>query len=138
VTEKGQRLLDVLWRAVRDLERYRDQHGTAEVLADRDLQRMILHAMYEASQAAIDLGIHVLVTRGEEAPESYQQVFALLASARLIRPQLAGKMRGWAGLRNVLAHFYPVLDVARIDAVLRGELGDLEEYANALAPVAQA
>ncbi|MFZ5470279.1 MAG: type VII toxin-antitoxin system HepT family RNase toxin [Myxococcota bacterium] len=122
----------MLWRAYRDLERYRDQYDSARFLSDHDAQRMVLHAMYEASQASIDLGVHLLVHRGEEAPSSYQEVFTRLESAGLISQDLARRMRGWAGLRNVLAHFYPVVDMTRVEAVLRNELVDLSEYARAL------
>jgi uncharacterized protein YutE (UPF0331/DUF86 family) len=134
--EKLDRLLDVLWRAIRDLERYRDSFAPDRVLADRDVQRMVLHALYEATQAAIDAGIHVLVARGDEPPATYAEVFTRLQAAGALPAELAARMRGWAGLRNVLAHFYSVVDLARIDAVLRGELADLADYARALAAAA--
>jgi len=42
-------------------------------------------------------------------------------------------MRGWAGLRNVLTHLYLEVDHARLHEVLLHELGELEEFARAVA-----
>lgn len=139
MSAKAQRLLDVLWRAFRDLERYRDARAPEEFLSDHDAQRTALHALYEASQACIDLGIHVLVERGLDVPATYREVFQRLSGAGLIPRELAARMEEWAGLRNVIAHFYAVVVPEKIDRVLRNDLGHLADYARAVeALIAQA
>lgn len=132
MSEKRQRLLDVLWRAIRDLERYRDTYTSEQIGSDPDARRLVLHALYEASQACVDLGLHTLVEQGLEAPQTYQEVFTRLEAGSILAPDLARRMRGWAGLRNVLAHMYSGVDMTLIAATLRDELGDLTEYARAM------
>lgn len=49
--------------------------------------------------------------------------------AGVVDPELARRLAGWAGLRNVLAHQDAALDLRRVDHALRHELGDLEQLA---------
>lgn len=43
-------------------------------------------------------------------PERYR-----CSASRASRPvELAGQMANWASMRNVVAHFYPVLDLSRV------------------------
>ena len=42
-------------------------------------------------------------------------------------------MEGWAGLRNVLVHFYLEVDHARLFEILKRDLDQLQAYAAAVA-----
>ena len=42
---------------------------------------------------------------------------------------LARQLAGWAGMRNVLGHLYPTLDLARVHAAIAEDLGALERFA---------
>lgn len=55
---------------------------------------------------------------GLGAPQSYREAFATLARAKLIDPELATALEGWAGLRNVLTHVYTALDLDRVHGAL--------------------
>lgn len=127
------RRLTVLQDALHDLRRYRDRFDEASIVGDRDVQHMVLHAMYVAAQAAIDLALHVGATAEAPAASTYQQAFARLASAGKIEASLAQRMMGWAGLRNVLAHHYVSIDYRRVASTLANELPDLEAFAAAAA-----
>lgn len=127
------RRLDVLLDALSDLRRYAVRYDPAGLEADGDAQRMVLHALYTASQAAIDLALHMAADREQATAATYQDAFARLEQARLIEPDLARRLAGWAGLRNVLAHQYATLDLRRVDHALRHELGDLERLAEVAA-----
>src|SRR5690606_28824331 len=97
--------------------------------ADRDAQHMVLHALYVAAQAAIDLALHASADAEQPGSVTYQQAFERLAAAGRIEPELARRLMGWAGLRNVLAHHYASIDFTRIAATLQNELVDLERFA---------
>ena len=127
------RRLAVLLDALSDLRRYRVRFDAAALQADRDAQHMVLHALYVATQAAIDIAMHACA--GTEQPEAatYQEAFLRLQQTGLLNAGLATKMSGWAGLRNVLAHQYATIDLARIARTLHAELGDLEEFARVAA-----
>jgi len=119
--------LGVLLDALADLRRYRDRVTLELLQADRDTQHMVLHAMYQAAQAAIDVALHALADAELPAGQSYREAFAALRSAGLLDPDLATRLEGWAGLRNVLAHQYASVDFALIHAALHDDLRDLEE-----------
>lgn len=56
---------------------------------------MVLRALYVATQAAVDLAMH------------------LGADAGFLERDLAERLAAWAGFRNVLAHFYVSVDYER-------------------------
>jgi uncharacterized protein YutE (UPF0331/DUF86 family) len=62
----------------------------------------------------------------------YQDAFRRLGTSGFIPEQLSERLAGWAGFRNVLAHFYPVIDFERVHAAL-SELDDLESFAGVVA-----
>ena len=130
--EKAERLLSSLLDAIADLARYRDRVELGELRHSRDTQNMVLHALYVAIQSCIDLGFHVAGDRRLPRASTYQEIFLRLAEAGLLDPDLAHRLSGWAGFRNVLAHFYPVIDFDRVHAALQNDLGDLEAFAVAV------
>jgi uncharacterized protein YutE (UPF0331/DUF86 family) len=131
--ETIRRRLALLQDALSDLRRYRSRYDAVALAADRDVQHMVLHALYVAAQAAIDIAMHAAADAEQPAASTYQQAFDRLAAAGRLDRDLAGRMMGWAGLRNVLAHHYATIDYARIAATLAGELPDLEQFALAVA-----
>lgn len=127
--ETIRRRLAVLQDALADLRRYRGKYDAHALTRDRDAQHMVLHALYVAAQAAIDLALHAAADAEQPSASTYQQAFERLAAAGRLDADLAKRMMGWAGLRNVLAHHYVSIDYARIAATLAHELPDLEQFA---------
>lgn len=123
------RRLELLRDALSDLRRYRSQVDAERLRTDRDVQHMVLHALYVAAQAAIDIGLHASADLEQPGAATYQLAFQRLAEAGRLDHGLAQRLMGWAGLRNVLAHHYASIDYGRIAATLAHELGDLEQFA---------
>jgi uncharacterized protein YutE (UPF0331/DUF86 family) len=65
---------------------------------------------------------------GLRVPTTYRAVFGSLASAGWIPHDLADRLSGWAGLRNIIAHSYVDLDLGRVHDAL-GEREVLATYA---------
>jgi uncharacterized protein YutE (UPF0331/DUF86 family) len=122
--------LDVLLDALADLRRYRDTLGLDALRSDRDAQRMVLHALYVASQAAIDIAFHVAADAEQTLSPTYREIFGRLVDAGLMARPLADNLAGWAGLRNVLAHHYTSIDLTLIHRTLAEDLDDLEQLAS--------
>ena len=127
------RRLALLQDALADLRRYREKYDADVLTTDRDTQHMVLHALYVAAQAAIDLALHAAADAEQPSSSTYQQAFDRLAAAGRLDQDLAKRMMGWAGLRNVLAHHYVSIDYARIAHTLAHELPDLEQFATVVA-----
>jgi len=127
--ERAQRLLNVLLDALADLRRYGSQIDAGELRTQRDTQNMVLHALYLATQSAIDLAFHVIASEGLTRPTTYQQAFLELGEGGILDRDLASRLTGWAGLRNIVAHSYPVIDFDLIHKTISEELSDLVEFA---------
>lgn len=121
--------LAVLMDALADLRRYRESVSRARLGSDRDTQHMVLHAMYVAVQVAIDIALHALADAEQPAAATYREAFRGLAAAGMLDAELADRLEGWAGLRNVLAHHYATVDYGLVHDALIHELGDLEAFA---------
>ena len=125
--------LDTLLNALVQLRRYRDFADAGTLEADVDKRYMVLHGVYLATQAAIDLAFHVAARHEQETCARYQDVFDRLRDAGLLDAAQAQRLAGWAGLRNVIAHRYIDLDYRVVAKALREELDDLEDFAVAAA-----
>jgi uncharacterized protein YutE (UPF0331/DUF86 family) len=126
--EKLARLVEVLRDNLADLRRYASGPAMADIQRSRDAQHMVLHAMYVATQAAIDAATHVVADRGLPRATTYAETFDRLAEAGVIETGLARRLADWASMRNVLAHFYPVIDFGRVERALHDDLGDFDRF----------
>ena len=96
--------------ALDDIRRYRETISLDRFLADGDEQRKVLHALLIASQSCVDEGLVACKARGLGAMETYRGAFEALGKAGAIPQQWIAPLMDWAGFRNVLSHFYPVVD----------------------------
>lgn len=104
-------------------------------LADRDAQELVAFNLFLAFQDALDLAAHLIADRGYELPTTAREHFEILGRHQVLTPTVAGAMAECAGLRNLIAHSYGNLDLARLydelplgrDALLAfcGEVADL-------------
>src|SRR5262249_50570749 len=102
--EKADRLLGELTGCLADLRRYRGRVTRQELNTVRDTQHMVLRALYVATQAAVDLAMHLGADTGLPPAVTYQDAFRRLAEAGVLDSDLAERLTAWAGLRHVLAH----------------------------------
>ncbi|MGH7571040.1 MAG: type VII toxin-antitoxin system HepT family RNase toxin [Gemmatimonadota bacterium] len=101
---------------------------TAETYADDpDVQDIVDRNLEVLLQACIDMGLHVLADRPNRVPERYRDVFAALAAEELIETELATRLEGAAGFRNLLVHGYAELIPEKVIDTLE-ELGDIRAY----------
>ncbi|HEY52224.1 MAG TPA: DUF86 domain-containing protein [Caldilineae bacterium] len=89
-----------------------------ERLEDFTYQDAIVLNLQRACQAAIDMAMHVVARDHLGAPASSAEAFDLLAKAGRIDAELAKRMRGMVGFRNIAVHEYQKLDLAILQAVI--------------------
>ena len=110
--------------------------GERAVVSDVHVQLEAERALQVSIQICIDLGAHLISELGLKPPEDYQSVFASLAQAGVIEPDLAARLADAAGLRNLLVHDYGEIDHQRLWGTL-GELDALRDFAKAVEAVAR-
>jgi uncharacterized protein YutE (UPF0331/DUF86 family) len=74
----------------------------------------------------------------DAVPQAYRDVFLLLGERRLVSAELAGRLAAAAGLRNLVAHQYAVIDWLRIHEIASLQLDDLLQFCDELARRAEA
>lgn len=121
--------LEELLAQLRELSRAERE----QFLTDRALQAQAERWLHLAAECTLDLANHLIADRGWPTPGTYRDAFRTLAERGVIEPDLARKMEGWAGLRNVLVHLYLEVDHATVHDILANDLGELEAFARAVA-----
>lgn len=122
--------------AVRDaVGRIRDvlPQSPEAFLADRTAREVVTLNLFLALQGTIGLATHWLADEGVTVPDTYGDVFASLAERGVIDAGLGERLRAAAGLRNLVAHQYGILDFSRVYAVARNEFGDLLAFCDQVA-----
>lgn len=90
-------------------------------LGDRTAQEIVAFNLFLALQEALDLAAHVIADRGYELPTTAREHFEILQRHGVLSAPVARAMTGCAGLRNLIAHAYGNLDLARLhDELPRG------------------
>ena len=89
-------------------------HGAAE---------RYLHLSLEC---LLDIGNHIIADQGWEKPETYGEIFSVLASEKVISKAFLRRFEGMAAFRNLLVHDYIRLDRRRVFEVIDKKLKDIE------------
>lgn len=121
--------------AIRDaVERIREvlPATAAAFLADRTAREVVSLNLFLALQETIGLATHWLADDGAIVPDTYGDVFSALAERGVIDASLGERLRAAAGLRNLVAHQYGVLDFTRVHEVARVDVADLLEFCEQL------
>jgi uncharacterized protein YutE (UPF0331/DUF86 family) len=101
--------------------------------ADRTVREIVTLNLFVALQESIAIATHWLADEGRAVPQRYGEVFSLLADRGVLASPLAARLRSAAGLRNLIAHQYGVLDADRIFAVASHDLDDLLAFCQQIA-----
>lgn len=113
-------------RELRDLARpERLEHDLRE-------QRFVLHTLQLAIQATLDTASHVVSDERLGEPDSYRELFDLLATGGWIDDEQVPLLRRMAGFRNLVIHEYGRVDLDLVREILRDHLDDLVGFAESV------
>jgi len=87
-------------------------------------QDAIAANLQRAAEQAIDLANHVIRKKKLGLPKESRESFAILASSGIIQEDLARRMQGMVGFRNVMVHQYQELDIKIMIDVIEHRLDD--------------
>jgi uncharacterized protein YutE (UPF0331/DUF86 family) len=110
------------------LRAFRDV-AEAEFVAEPALHDLAERYLHLAFEACLDLANHWIADRSLPTPDANRDTFTVLERAGELPTELAERLRGWAGFRNILVHEYLRIDHAIAYRAIRDELGDLERLA---------
>lgn len=92
---------------------------------------VILH-LWQATQITLDLAMAACLEMNLGTPTSYADAFLRLAEHGILQDNLAQRLALAAGFRNVVAHMYEQLDMARVHRAASEGPQDLRAFLRAL------
>lgn len=104
-----------------------------DFLANRTEAEALILNLFLALQECSDRALHLVADLGLGVPGEPRAAFEALSRAGLLPAPLARKLGAAVGLRNRIAHEYGGLDLVKVYAAARDDLGDLDEYADTVA-----
>ena len=76
----------------------------------------------------IDINIHLIRELGNKAPDDLTSTFIALSEIEILDKDFAQKIKGIAGLRNMVVHRYEKLDKSTFIKILKTNFSDFEKY----------
>ena len=104
-----------------------------EFARERTVREVVVLNLFVALQQCLALAAHWLADEGKDVPSGYREVFLALADRSVLDAELAARLATAAGLRNLIAHRYGVLDWGRIHVIASSDLDDLLDFCEQLA-----
>ncbi len=102
------------------------------VVTDLRERRFVEHTLQLAIQVVLDLASHIVSDERLGEPESYGELFSLLATRGFIPAELAVRLRQMAGFRNLLVHGYAKVDPAIVALIASRDVQDLVDFASSV------
>ncbi|MBM3700795.1 MAG: DUF86 domain-containing protein [Actinobacteria bacterium] len=93
-------------------------------------QWAVFYGLQISIQIVIDTGNHILAALQENQVEEYADIIDKLGIKKIIPEEFAKRIRGMAGLRNLLVHEYGIINVEKIFYVLQNDIDDFQEFKN--------
>jgi len=125
---------DLIRRKLSRLNMYLDklkpivEHTLEEYLSDFYLKASAERLIQLIVDCASDINNHVVVEMGQRPPEDYASSFIRASEAGMLTAELANRLKGSGGMRNILVHEYMDIDDEKVYTALPIALSDFKEY----------
>ncbi|MBI5184206.1 MAG: DUF86 domain-containing protein [Nitrospinae bacterium] len=117
-------------RCVRQIRLYYAMPSEAPFEEDYMKQDAIAANLQRIAEQAIDLANHVIKKRKLGLPKESKESFGILEAEHVITREIAGKLKGMVGFRNILVHEYQEFDVGVMKDVIERRLDDVIVFTN--------
>ena len=130
MTEVALNKKESIERCIRQIRQYYARPSDVPFAEDYFKQDAIAANLQRATEQTIDLANHVIKKKKLGLPKESRESFEILAEAGVIPRDLAGRLRGMVGFRNVLMHEYRRLEISILVDVIENRLEDLLLFSN--------
>ena len=101
-------------------------------LENQDVQDIFVLNLQRATQATIDIAVHIVSEQGWGVTKTLKENFTLLQKNNVIDSDLSDKLKKMVGFRNLAVHDYSDLDIDILKSILQNSLQDIEKYYTAI------
>ncbi len=125
---------DLIRRKLSRLNMYLDklkpiaEHTFEEYLSDFYLKASSERLIQLIVDCASDINNHVVVETEHRPPEDYASSFIRASEAGMLTAELANRLKGSGGMRNILVHEYMDIDDEKVYKAMLIALSDFKEY----------
>lgn len=124
--------LDELEKCIKQLGKHKNC-TVQQLLSDFDLRWAVERGLQLAVQNVLDISSHILVDAQVSGLDDYTSMIDQMGVKGIIPEDFAKKIRGMAGLRNVLVHDYVDIDTQKLHTYVIAGLGDFKKFAKYIA-----
>ena len=119
-------------RCIGQIRAYYALPSAVEFEEDYMKQDAISINLQRACEQSIDLANHTIKAFKLGLPKESRESFRLLAIGKIIPLELAHRLEGMVGFRNILVHEYQRMDIELMIKVIEHHLDDLVEFTNCI------
>jgi len=114
----------------KNLDRLKEKQevGSKEFHANRDVQDIVLLNLQVAIQGCIDIASHIISDNDWGVPGSLAGLFDILSEKKVISQEMKKIMRQMVGFRNLIVHEYAELDMDKVYLVFTSRLADFNSF----------
>ncbi len=102
-----------------------------DIQSDRSKEWALRYGFLETIQIVIDIACHIVSKYNLGNPSTYSECIELLEKYNYLNDELASRVLGMVGLRNILVHEYLVIDTAKLHQLL-DNLEDINKFVDCL------
>lgn len=106
----------------------KETKGEKEFLTDFHYYGLAERYLQLSCQVIIDILNLIVIEEGIEKPESNQEIVSLLFNKKILSENLAKRLEGIVGFRNILVHEYGRIDRKRVYRYLKEKIDDFQIF----------
>lgn len=104
---------------------------------DRTVREVVVLNLFVALQNCLTIATHWLADARLDVPPGYREAMLALRDRGVLEADLSERLAAAAGLRNLIAHRYGVLDWKRVHEIAATRLSDLLAFADQIERASQ-
>lgn len=112
---------------ITELDHYA-QYSLDELIADFVKYRAAQHSLLLATQAVVDIAVHIITADHNARIQDYRQAIESLGQVGILPSEFAEHLAPLAGFRNILVHDYLAVDAEKVYGILIRGRADLREF----------
>ena len=85
-----------------------------------------------AIQSVFDIANHIISYEGWKEPDTYREIFAILASHGVLPEYSVSDFQNMASFRNMLVHHYEIIEDEMVFGIFKNRLGDFDFFQKAI------
>lgn len=125
--------LEHLKQFIKKLELYQNMVDKKRFLTDPMAQDAILKALEQVTEAMITIATMMIAQHGFRKAESNEDLFAILAEAKVYPVAFGERLKGLGGFRNILVHDYININLGLVYKNLKRGLPLFKTFARYIA-----